>query len=103
MIAGTTPCRLHFVGDKQTAILSRYRDGFFEISGWRDDEPAGADHRFGEERRDLSTRFGLDQLFNVLGALQPALGILKIERAAITVRRVRVMNAGDILRHLLPV
>ena len=77
VIARAAPRGLHFVADEQPAVFSRDAGGFLEIAGRRDDEPAGADDRLGEERRDLAAGFGQDQLFDVLGALQPALGIRK--------------------------
>src|SRR5204863_9284445 len=66
------------------------------------DEAAGANDRLGHERRDLAARLGQDQLFEVLGALQPAGRILSAERAAVAVRGMRVVDPRDERGQLLP-
>src|ERR1041385_2281874 len=51
--AGTSPAGLHFVGDKQAAIILYDLENDLEILLWRRNESAHALNWFGQERRNL--------------------------------------------------
>ena len=82
--------------------LRAIADGAFEISRRRNDEPAGADDRLGHEGGDLAGGAGANQLLDIVGAGQPALRILELERAAIAVRRVGMNEPGHLRGQSLP-
>ena len=95
-VARAAPARLHLVADEDRAVLADDADGDLEIFlGWGN-ETAGALNRLGHKRRRAAGRRRLDQILDVLGATDAAVGIFEAQRAPIAVGRQRVLDAGDL-------
>src|SRR5258708_1680557 len=86
MLAGTPETRLDLKKDENPAILFHGLKNNLEIFGrWRD-EAADSLDRLGNERGDLAAGARLDQVFDIIGAGDFAIGIFQAQRAAVAVR-----------------
>ena len=93
LAAGAAEAGLHLVADEQAAVLADDVDRDLEVLRRRRDEAADALDRLGEEAGDPAGRRRLDQLLDVLRALDAAAtGTSRRERAAVAVRRRRVLD-----------
>ena len=72
LAAGAPEAGLHLVADEEAAVLLHDVDGDLEVAVGRDDEAADALDRLREEAGDLTGGRRLDQLLDVLRALEPA-------------------------------
>src|SRR4029078_6624705 len=101
-IASAAPARLHFIADKEAAVLPDDRYGFLEILLGRRDKTAHSHNWFGHEPGDFSRCRCLDKLLQVLCAGDLAFGICQLQRAAVAVRRDRMHISGYLRRKNLP-
>src|SRR5450432_3056126 len=95
LVAGASPSGLHLVGDEDATVALDDSLHDAEVLLRRNDETADAEDRFGDEAGDLAARGGLNDVFDILSALDAAVGIALAERAAIAVGSDGVMDAGD--------
>src|SRR4030095_16634896 len=93
-IASAAPARLHFIADKEAAVLPDDRYGFPEILLGRRDKTAHSHNWLGHEPGDFSRCRCLDKLLQVLCAGDLAFGICQLQRAAIVLTRSRGNSSG---------
>ena len=86
---------LNFVADEDAAVLPNDPDGRLEVLGRRRDEPSDSLDRLGQESGDATRRRGPDDVLDVVRARDPARRIGQVHRAAVAVRRRRVLDPGD--------
>src|SRR4051812_4056683 len=86
LVAGATPCRLDFVGNKVAAILLHDVERHLEIFLGRGHETGDALDGLGEKCGNLPGGGGLNHLLQISHAGNIAIRILKSKRAAIAVR-----------------
>src|SRR5260221_11198430 len=96
--AGAAEARLHLVADEDAAVLLDDLERRLEVAVGRVDESADALDRLRQESGDATLRRRLDQLLDVLRALEPAARVLEPERAPVAIGCVRVLHAGDLRR-----
>src|SRR5215471_6063736 len=94
--AGAAEAGLDLVADEDPAVLLDDADGDLEVLRRRRDEPADALDRLREETGDAAGRRRADDVLDVLRAGGAAALGLQTERAAVAVRRHRVLDAGDL-------
>ena len=86
--AGAPEAGHHLVGDKEDTIAVTYLADALEISrGGGNHAEGGADHRLGDERRDIVDTDLADGVLQLVGAGEIALGTRPIRVAAIRVTR----------------
>src|SRR5947209_10086502 len=95
LVPGAAPSGLHFVRDEDAAVAVDDLGDDLEVLLRRHDEAADAEDRLGDHAGDLAVRRREDQVFDVGRAADAALRIRLAERAAVAVRRVGVLDAGD--------
>src|SRR6185437_8033220 len=82
-----------FIGNEDAAVIA---DDFFDdrkiLLGWSD-EAADALYRLADETGYLAAGGRADQVFDILGALHAAIGVLQVERASIAIGVVGMNNA----------
>src|SRR6267378_2825988 len=86
-----------FIADEERAIFLHDLEDNFEILLRRSDESPNALNWFGHERSDIPASPRLNEIFHVFGASHFAIGILQVQRAAITVgiHGMRAAHADD--------
>src|SRR6266511_624086 len=102
LIAGAAPGSLHFISNKQAAVLASDLHSALKITRRRHDETADAKYWLRHEGRYLAGGCRHDQFFNVVGAGEATFGVGKFERTTVTIRRARVNKAGDLRRQRPP-
>ena len=96
--AGSTPP--FSIRGRGAALHDLDRD--LEVLAGRRHEPADALDGLGNERRRLPRGRGADELVEVARALHAARRVGQLERAAVAVRRQRVLDRRDLGRHRAP-
>ena len=89
---GAAPTGLDFVGDEKAAVFFYDFEDYLEIFLWGSDEAADALNGFGDEGGDVAAGGGLDEIFDVVGACDFAVGIFEVKRAAVAVG---INSVGD--------
>src|SRR5262249_44987962 len=93
-ISRSSPTGLHFIADEDAAVAADDVGYNFEIILRWGNESADSHNRLSYERRDLPGGRSLDQLFDVSRAFHSARLRLQVERAAVTIWRVGMNEAG---------
>src|SRR4051812_35800294 len=103
MMAGATETALHFVGDADSAMLADdVVDDLEEFFGWSY-HTANTLNWLADEAGDLTRRFVLNDVLNVLGAFHAARRVLEAEWAAVAVAGHCVVNVRAVVAFELPI
>ncbi len=92
-VAARTPkAGLYLVDDHQTAMIAGNFSCDCEVFGRRRDKAPHALDRLHEDGRNLTAGLGLDDVLHILGASHAAARVFKLERAAVAIGIVRVLD-----------
>lgn len=92
MLARAAEAGLHFIRNAHAARLAHDVVDDLHVSRGRSNRAADALNRLSNKRRHLAGRFVLDDVLDIVSALQPATRMLQPEGAAITVWRKRMLD-----------